>query len=144
MVRLKRGVGFAVHPQPEREEKVRDTEKFFRDAHSDATAALQRIRERPGAASVLLDADDIEAGLKALDLAIDILAEHDKQAKARRDRIQWVYCGLQTFVAKYKGRTYRYSGEYHRVDVDTKWGWREVGSASNIEAAKRKIRARKK
>jgi hypothetical protein len=57
---------------------VRDTEKFFRDAHSDATAALQRIRERPGAASVLLDADDIEAGLKALDLAIDILAEHDK------------------------------------------------------------------
>lgn len=72
--------------------------------------------------------------------AIDILVEHDKQAKARRNRIQWVYAAERTMVAKYKGKTYRYSGAPRKVDILGKYGWIEFADASSIEAASRKIR----
>ena len=72
--------------------------------------------------------------------AIEILAEHKRQAKARRDRIQWVYATERTMVAMYKGKTYRYSGAERKVDVLGKWGWIEAADASSIESASRKIR----
>ncbi len=102
-------------------------------------ARLDTARTTDGADATLLD--DVESALRN---AADILAGHDKQAKARAERIQWVYCGDRTMVARYKGATYRYSGAYRRVDRDTKAGWVEILKATSIKSASRKIRAWRK
>jgi hypothetical protein len=83
---------------------------------------------------------DVDDAVRFFGDAIDILAERDKQAKARDRRIQWVYAAERTMVAKYKGQTYRYQGAVHAVDILGSLGWEKFADASSIEAASRRIR----
>lgn len=98
-----------------------------------------RLRAVDGAGNELR-----EDAASALCNAASIIDEQAKREKARSGRIQWVYCGERTMVARYKGDTYRYSGTHRRVDRDTKTGWVEILEATSIENASRKIRAWRK
>ena len=114
--------------------------KDLRDAIAQGReAGLKHARKLPRDVKVALLALDsaLQASLRALD-------EQAKKEKARRNRIQWVYCGEQTMVAQYKGYTYRYSGPHQRVDLDTTAGWVQISKATSIESASRKVRAWRK
>jgi hypothetical protein len=118
--------------------RTRQQEKDIRDARGKAREMANRL-----ASGGLLSDPDKWALLAidgALELAINIIVEHDKQAKARRNRIQWVYADERTMVAKYKGQTYRYQGAVHAVDILGSLGWEKFADASSIEAASRRIR----
>lgn len=83
----------------------------------------------------------------AIGLLEDLTAELPaikRREKARRERIQWVYCAERTMVAEYKGQTYRYSGAAHKVDRNAKYGWVEIGKATSIEGATRLLRRLRK
>lgn len=121
---------------------MKSTEKFLREVHGAAAMALLKLQE--GTALTASDVVYLSHAVEAVKEFACGLADHDKQAKARADRIQWVYCGDRTMVAQYKGTTYRYSGAYRRVDRDTKAGWVEILKATSIESASRKIRAWRK
>lgn len=111
--------------------------RTYQRAVEDANAALPGFKGLPGYSSVSL-----AVGLLS-DLT-ETLPAIERREKARRERIQWVYCGDRTMVAKYKGATYRYSGAYRRVDRDTKAGWVEILKATSVESASRKICAWRK
>ena len=117
---------------------MKQREKDIRDASSKA----REMGDRLASGGLLSDPDKwaLLAIDGALELALGMFAEHDRQAKARRNRIQWVYASERTMVAMYKGKTYRYSGAERKVDVLGKWGWIEAADASSIESASRKIR----
>jgi hypothetical protein len=106
--------------------------RMLRDAQSKVIEGASLMGE-----PTLSNMDD---AVRFLGDAIDILADHDKQAKARRDRIQWVYATERTMVAMYKGKTYRYDGASRKVDVLGRYGWLDFADASSIESASRKIR----
>jgi len=115
---------------------------------------IKLMRDAQGKASRIIDGaalmgeptlshdelSDVDDAVRFFGDAIDILAERDKQAKARARRIQWVYAAERTMVAKYKGQTYRYSGAAKAVDILGNWGWVWFADASSIEAASRRIR----
>jgi hypothetical protein len=118
--------------------RTRQQEKDIRDARGKAREMANRL-----ASGGLLSDPDKWALLAidgALELALGMFAEHDRQAKARRDRIQWVYATERTMVAMYKGKTYRYSGAERKVDILGGYGWTWFADASSIESARRKIR----
>lgn len=111
--------------------------RTYQRAVEDAKAALPNLKGLDGYAEVSLVTGLLE------DLA-ETLPAIERREKARRERIQWVYCGARAFVARFKGRAYRYSGEHHRVDKDTSGGWVEIGKATSIEGASRLLRRLRK
>lgn len=123
---------------------MKSAEKFMRELHAEAAEIIGSLSLMGEPSLSHDDLSKVDDAVKVLGDAITILADHDKQAKSRAERIQWVYCGDRTMVARYKGSTYRYSGAYRRVDRDTKAGWVEILKATSIESASRKIRAWRK
>jgi hypothetical protein len=121
---------------------MRSAEKFYREVHGAAAKALLKLQE--GTALTASDVVYLSHAVEAVKEFACGLSERTKQAKARAERIQWVYCGDRTMVAKYKGSTYRYSGVHRQVDADTKSGWVCLFPATSIESANRKIRAWRK
>ena len=121
---------------------MKSTEKFLREVHGAAAMALLKLQE--GTALTASDVVYLSHAVEAVKEFACGLADHDKQAKARADRIQWVYCAERTMVARYKGQTYRYSGVHRQVDADTKSGWVCLFPATSIGSASRKIRAWRK
>lgn len=107
------------------------------DYYRDLANRIGDARDREGR----LIANEVASALRD---AAGVLSSMADRAKARAERIQWVYCGDRTMVAKYKGSTYRYSGVHRQVDADTKSGWVCLFPATSIESANRKIRAWRK
>jgi hypothetical protein len=114
--------------------------RMLRDAQSKAVKIIQDAALMGEPTLSHDELSNVDDAVRLFGDAIEILAEHKRQAKARRDRIQWVYATERTMVAMYKGKTYRYSGAERKVDVLGKWGWIEAADASSIESASRKIR----
>ncbi len=123
---------------------MKSAEKFMRELHAEAAEIIGSLSLMGEPSLSHDDLSKVDDAVKVLGDAITILADHDKQAKSRAERIQWVYCGDRTMVARYTGSTYRYSGAYRRVDRDTKAGWVEILKATSIGSASRKIRAWRK
>ena len=114
--------------------------RMLRDAQSKAVKIIQDAALMGEPTLSHDELSNVDDAVRLFGDAIEILAEHKRQAKARRDRIQSVYATERTMVAMYKGKTYRYSGAERKVDVLGKWGWIEAADASSIESASRKIR----
>jgi hypothetical protein len=123
---------------------VKSVEKFMRGIQAEAAEIIGSLSLMGEPSLSHDDLSKVDDAVKVLGDAITILADHAKQAKARAERIQWVYCGDRTMVARYKGSTYRYSGVHRQVDADTKSGWVCLFPATSIESANRKIRAWRK
>ena len=116
--------------------------KDLRDAIAQGReAGLKHARRLPRDVKVALLALDsaLQASLRALD-------EQAKKEKARRNRIQWVYCGDHAWVARVGTDTFRFAGTRGVVQqyVGRSGEWPEILKATSIESAFRKVRAWRK
>ena len=114
--------------------------RMLRDAQSKAVKIIQDAALMGEPTLSHDELSNVDDAVRLFGDAIEILAEHKRQAKARARRIQWVYAAERTMVAKYKGQTYRYSGAAKAVDILGNLGWVWFADASSIEAASRRIR----
>ena len=91
---------------------MKSAEKFYRRVHEEATAALSRL------AAVPLDEADVSSVRLAVGVSQDLtvrLADLDKQAKARRERIEWIEAPNGIEVAKVGRGWAHYSYSRHNV-----------------------------
>lgn len=121
---------------------MKSAAKFHRRVHEEATAALSRL------AAVPLDESDVSPVRLAVGVLQDLtvrLADLDKQAKARRDRIEWIEAPNGIEVAKVGRGWAHYSYSRKQADVFDSSGARVARfEAWSIESASRKIRAWRK
>lgn len=127
---------------------MRTSERFMRETHAAAVEALSRAEhlfaERAADGE---DLDKLKSGLGVLKDAITILADHEKQAKARRGRIDWILTGSGVYYATLGGK---YVGQwrFNRPVIITDRGGNilvaTLKRSSSLEGASRQIRAWRK
>ncbi len=87
-----------------------------------------------------------EFAASALCNAADILADHDKQAKARAERIQWIHVAAGVYVTRAGRNTFRLmeDGDSLSLQIDNGGvgcvSFEEIDTTTSIESASRKIR----
>lgn len=108
--------------------------RTYQRAVEDAKAALPNLKGLDGYAEVSLVTGLLE------DLT-ETLPAIEKREKARRERIQWIYCAERIMVARYKGCTFRYLDDKGVVGILGEHSWVFLAKATSIESATRKIRA---
>jgi len=123
-------------------------EKFYRACHAHAVPVVAKLKAKEPLTEA--DATTLSLAVGALKDVVSILADHEAQAKARRERIQWVCAGNGAHVAAVgRGLVARMSrvteGEWSLSIRDA--GGRAVvylGTVHSIEGATRKVRAWRK
>jgi hypothetical protein len=132
---------------------MKSTERFFREVHAaakgpveDLTRAFDGTNEDVVSPAVTRQAaSDLHRAVRVLGDAIAIVADHDKQAKARRDRVVWIHFGQGLYVALVGRKVFRYDADTERVWThDRKGGRIDMGKALDTVGASRKVRAWRK
>ena len=129
---------------------MKSAEKFLRELHADGKAAFDAL-----CASLPRTVDAKQLGavgdaLAVLEDAITILADHDKQAKARAERIQWIHVAAGVYVTRAGRNTFRLmeDGDSLSLQIDNGGvgcvSFEEIDTTTSIESASRKIRAWRK
>lgn len=126
-----------------------NAEKFYRTCHTQAQPIVERLKADPASKLTPGDASTLSLAVGALKDVCTILADHEKQAKARRERIQWVSAGPDLHVAAVGRLTARLrwsgSGTVGRVWMHNGAARvHDLGTVTSIEAATRKVRAWRK
>jgi len=126
---------------------MKSTEKFLRNVLAEATAAHDRIEDHLSLGFDTTqegDSEKVSSALRALGDAITILADHDKQAKARRRRVVWIHVAQSLFVALVGREVFRYDSDRGSIWTHHKGRRIDVGKALDTEGASRKVRAWRK
>lgn len=69
---------------------MKSAEKFMRELHAEAAEIIGSLSLMGEPSLSHDDLSKVDDAVKVLGDAITILADHDKQAKSRAERIQWV------------------------------------------------------
>lgn len=126
---------------------MKSAEKFYRRVHEEATAALSRL------AAVPLDEADVSSVRLAVGVLQDLtvrLADLDKQAKARRERIEWIHVADGVHVTRVGRDTYRLmeDGDSLSLQIDNGGvgcvSFEEITTVAGKGGAARAIRAWRK
>lgn len=131
---------------------MKSTERFFCEVHAAAKGPVEDLaRAFDGSDADHLapvisreDAYAVHAAVRVLGDAITILADHDKQAKARRQRVVWIHVGQALFVALVGHKVFRYDSDRGSIWTHHKGRRIDVGKALDTEGASRKVRAWRK
>jgi hypothetical protein len=129
---------------------VSNAEKFYRAFHAQAQPIVERLKADPASKLTPGDASTLSLAVGALKDVCAILADHEKQAKARRGRIQWVSADGNLFVAIVGRRltarlaAVRKGGYWLKIRDDADLTVADLGTVTSIEAASRKVRAWRK
>ena len=127
-----------------------NAEKFYRACHAQALDVVERIKADPASKLTPGDASTLSLAVGALKDVCAILADHEKQAKARRERIQWVTAefGSLLVAAVGRGLTARLTsvvGGYHlKIRSISGPVVADLGKVTSTEGATRKVRAWRK
>lgn len=129
---------------------MKSTEKFMRGIQ---VAAAEIVGSMSLMGEPSLSHDDlskVDDAVKVLGDAITIIADHDKQAKARAERIQWIHVAAGVYVTRAGRNTFRLmeDGDSLSLQIDNGGvgcvSFEEIDTTTSIESASRKIRAWRK
>lgn len=128
---------------------MKSAEKFYRRCHEEALSVVERLKADPASKLTPGDASTLSLAVGALKDTITVLAAHEAQAKARRERIQWVSAGPDLHVAAIGRLTARLrwsgTGAVGRVWMHNGAARvHDLGTVASIEGASRKVRAWRK